>query len=95
MRSEDKRGYSRDDVVRLTGAALGELCIRSFGMRWIQLTDSEGTVVALQGREMDFRAFPFHSVSKRIDDGEYGFFRAVFIGIEAASKSAWQPTEGA
>ena len=93
--AEHKRGYSRDEVIELTGAAFGKLCADSFGMRWIRLSDCDGTVVALQGRAKDFRAFPYQSVSKRIDDGEYGFFRLVFISVEAASKADWAPTAGA
>jgi len=85
LQGDDDRGYSAEAVVELLGAAFGQLCVEKLYMRWVTIEDAHGTVIALQGREMDFRGFPYHSIEKRIADRETGFFRAVFVALQDAA----------
>jgi len=87
----DRRGYSNEAVIEITGAAYGQYCIERLDMRWVKVTDADGTAVALQGTKKDFRAFPYHSVSKRIDDSEMSFFGTIYASLAAASEKDWKP----
>jgi len=64
-------------------------------MRWIRLTDSDGTDVALQGIAKDFRGFPFNVIAKRIPVREHGFFKPIYISLQDAAGREWQATDGA
>jgi hypothetical protein len=86
--ASDKLGYSDDEVVELLGAMFGHYCVNQLNMRWIRITDSDGTTLAVDGVERTFRAFPYQVVSKRIPDGEFGFFRPVFILVKQHSQEA-------
>jgi hypothetical protein len=87
LHADDKLGYTDAAVVEILGAGFGQYCASHLNMRWIRVTDSLGTAIGLQGRESDFRGFPFHSISKRIPDCEYGFFGSVFISLKHARES--------
>jgi hypothetical protein len=76
--SPEKYGYTDKAVVEIAGAAFGQLCAERLNMRWVKITDTNGTALALQGVEKDFRAFPHFSVEKRINDYECGFVAPVF-----------------
>ena len=80
--SADKRGYSGDAVVEILGAHFGEYCNASLGMRWVCISDGFGTCLAVDGVDAAFRAFPYHSIEKRIADGEHTFFRGIYIVLE-------------
>jgi hypothetical protein len=82
----DKHGYTDEAVIEIVGAAYGQFCIEMLKMRWVKVTDLDGTVVALQGIEKDFRAFPYDSISKRIADREVGFFRTIFVSLQSMSR---------
>jgi hypothetical protein len=84
----DRLGYTDDAVVELFGAMFGHLCATQLNMRWIKLTDAEGSTLAVDGIERTFRAFPYQVVSKRIPDREFGFFRPVFILVKNNAKEA-------
>ncbi len=84
----DKRGFKPDRVVQILGAAFGERCAKELNMRWVWIEDFDGKCIALQGVDKDFRAFPFHSVEKRVADLESGFFKSVFISLQSASRNS-------
>jgi hypothetical protein len=92
LQSDDKRGYDSREVVQLLGAAFGEYCVSTLAMRWVTIEDAYGAAIGVQGRETDFRGFPYHSVEKRIESGEYGFFRTVYIGLQDAANRGYRST---
>jgi hypothetical protein len=57
-------------------------------MRWIKLSDTDGTTLAVDGVDREFRGFPFHTVSKRIADSEHGFFAPVFALMASNANEA-------
>lgn len=91
--AKEKQGYTNEAVVEIVGAAYGRFCAEQLGMRWIRLTDADGTAVAIQGITKDFRGFPYHVISKRIPVGEYGFFKPIYISLQDAAGGDWQPTD--
>ena len=74
----DKSTYTDDYVMEVLGAMFGEYCVKHLDMRWIELTDQEGTTLAIEGTSKEFRGFPYQSIMKRIRDAEHGFFRPIF-----------------
>jgi hypothetical protein len=92
LHANDKLGYSEARVVEILGAGFGLYCASRLNMRWIRLTDRQGSALGLQGIGRDFRGFPFHSISKHIPDCECGFFGPVFISLKHARDSeAYRP----
>jgi hypothetical protein len=88
LESSDKRGYADDAVIEIAGAAFGQYCIEHLDMRWMRQTDKYGTSIGLQGSQRDFRAFPFHTIEKRLPDREFGFFQPVFDLIKDMANDA-------
>jgi hypothetical protein len=86
-RASNQDGYDDEAVVQILGASFGQHCARTLDMTWVVVTDSHGSAAALRGAKKDYRAFPFHSIRKRIHDREEGFFKPVYIAIEAAAAS--------
>lgn len=82
----DKRGFQSDDVIEIAGAAFGSFCVETLDMRWVHITGQFGEAIAIQGRFKDFRGYPYHSISKRIDAEEHGFFKPIYISLQNASK---------
>jgi Domain of unknown function (DUF3806) len=93
--ASEKQGYTNEAVIQIVGAAYGRFCVETLGMRWIRLTDADGTAVAIQGITKDFRGFPFHVISKRIPVREHGFFKPIYISLQDASRREWKATDGA
>jgi hypothetical protein len=91
----EKKGYTNDAVVEIVGAAFGKFCAEALNMRWIRLTDADGTAIAIQGRTKDFRCCPFHAIAKRVPLGEYGFFKPIYISLQDAAERDWKPTDAA
>jgi hypothetical protein len=85
----DRAGYDDEAVVDILGAAFGQYCARTLDMRWVVVTDQDGSAAALRGASKDFRAFPFHSIGKRIRDREEGFFKPIYISLEQAAAGDW------
>lgn len=89
--ASDKKGYTDEAVIEIVGAAFGRFCAENLGMRWIRVSDADGTAIAVQGLSKDFRGFPYHAISKRIPSGEYGFFKPIYISLQDAAKREWKP----
>jgi Domain of unknown function (DUF3806) len=89
----DRRGYDDEAVVQILGAAFGQYCASTLDMKWIVITDNEGSAAALRGAKKDYRMFPFHAIRKRINDREKGFFRPIYITLEEAAEREWAPTD--
>lgn len=92
METSEKRGYSDEAVINILGAAFGKFCADSIDMRWIRIEDADGTAIAIQNREQNFRCFPFHAIAKRIRAGEYGFLKSIYISLQDTAEQEWEPT---
>ena len=77
LHASDKLGYSEDSVVKILGSSFGEHCNETLDMQWVNVSDQYGQSTAVDGREFEFRAFPFDSIWKRIDDSECDFFVSI------------------
>jgi hypothetical protein len=88
MAHGDKGNCPPAAVERIVGAAFGEFCVRTLGIRWVLLTDEHGTDLAVVGagdgeKYESVRTFPFAVVGKRIDAGETGFLVGVYRMLQA------------
>lgn len=92
LQGDDDRGYDAEAVVELLGAAFGQYCVERLPMRWVTIEDTAGIAIALQGREKDFRGFPYHSIQKRIAEREVGFFRVIFVSLQDAAGKDYRST---
>ena len=93
--ASEKQGYTNEAVIAIVGAAFGRFCTETLGMRWVRLTDGDGTDIAIQGIAKDFRGFPYNAISKRIPVREHGFFKPIYISLQDAAGREWQATDGA
>lgn len=89
----ERRGYDEEAVVQILGAAFGQYCARTLDMRWVVITDQDGSAAALRGAQKDYRAFPFHAIWKRIRDREQGFFKPIYISLAQAAGKDWAPSD--
>ena len=89
----DRKGYDEEAAVQILGAAFGQYCAHTLDMRWVVITDQDGSAAALRGTQKDYRAFPFHAIWKRIRDREQGFFKPIYISLEEAVGKDWAATE--
>lgn len=90
----DKLGFTDEAVMELLGAMFGHYCVVKLNMRWIKLSDANGSTLATEGVDREFRGFPFHTISKRIADSEYGFFAPVFALLaDHSTKGSWRDGE--
>jgi hypothetical protein len=88
----DRRGYEEEAVVQILGATFGRYCARTLDMKWVVITDQDGSAAALRGAKKDYRAFPFHAIWKRIRHQEKGFFKPIYISLEDAAAKEWAVT---
>lgn len=84
----DKSTYTDNYVMEVLGAMFGDYCVKHLDMRWIKLTDEDGTTLAIEGVTREFRSFPYQSIVKRIKDSEHGFFRPIFRSLHQNSTDA-------
>jgi hypothetical protein len=88
LRSSDKKYYSKQTVIAITGAAFGSYLITHIGMRWLWITDSNGSAWGVRDSTNTVTGFPHHTVAKRIDASEYGFFRPVYLYLRELAREA-------
>jgi hypothetical protein len=86
--SSERGATSDEEIVQILGAAFGRHCIAELNMRWVVVTDSDGSAAAIQGVAKDFRGFPFHSIWKRIRDHEQDFFVSIFCSLQKQSAAS-------
>jgi hypothetical protein len=84
-RSPERNVTSDEEIVQILGAAFGQHCVMALDMRWVVVTDADGSAAAIQGTSKDFRGFPFHSIRKRIKANEQDFFVPIFLGLQKQS----------
>jgi hypothetical protein len=83
--STERGAVSDKEVVQILGAAFGQHCASALNMKWVVVTDSDGSAAAIQGIAENFRGFPFHSIWKRIKANEQDFFVPIFASLEKQS----------
>jgi hypothetical protein len=83
--SPERNVTTDEEIVQILGAAFGKHCVTTLDMKWVVVTDSDGSAAAIQGVAKDFRGFPFHSIRKRIRDNEEDFFVPIFSGLRKQS----------
>ena len=71
-------------IINRAGAGLGEVLIRSLGLRWVVLTDEYGTEMAAHSEVGDIVLFPMNAVGKRWLDDDRASLAAF---IDEASRS--------
>jgi hypothetical protein len=86
--SPERDVTSDEEIVQILGAAFGKHCVAALNMRWIVVTDSDGSAAVIQGVVKDFRGFPFHSIWKRIRDNEQDFFVPIFFELQKQSAAS-------
>jgi hypothetical protein len=86
--SPERGETSNEEIVQILGAAFGRHCIAALDMRWVVVTDSDGSAAAIQGVAKDIRGFPFHSIWKRIRDNEQDFFVPIFLSLQKQSAAS-------
>ena len=79
MDASNRNDYSESHVVEVLGAKFGAHCNATLGMRWVRVVDQYGASLAVEGIDTQFRAFPYHSIQKRIADKEHTFFAGIYI----------------
>jgi hypothetical protein len=90
-RQDAQLGFTDEAVIELLGAMFGHYCVGRLNMRWVKLSDADGSTLAIEGVDLEFRGFPFQTISKRIADSEYGFFVPVFaLMAGSAAKGRWR-----
>lgn len=80
--SPDRDATTNEEIVQILGAAFGQYCVTALNMRWVLVTDPDGSATAVQGVHTDFRGYPFHSIWKRIRDDEQDFFVPIFATLQ-------------
>lgn len=72
----------RDMVISCLGSYFGDKLIRDFDMRWVTVDDQDGQAFGVRHTEVEVMLFPFDSVIKRIESGDYGFMSAIYLSVE-------------
>jgi hypothetical protein len=70
--------------INRVGAAVGELLVRSAGLRWVVYSDEHGAELAVHGQPGDILLFPMNAVAKRWT-GEADGTIAQFLALAVAS----------
>jgi hypothetical protein len=73
-----RKAHSKEQVIELLGGVLGRKCIADLDMEWVTVTDQYGTDFAVRSKSLEVMGFPFSTVMKRIEDGEYDFLYGVY-----------------
>jgi hypothetical protein len=70
--------HSNEDVIKIIGGYLGNKFVTDLDMEWVTVTDEYGTDYAVRSKSVDVMSFPFSTVMKRIEKGEYDFLYGVY-----------------
>lgn len=81
------RSHTGEEVIVLLGRCLGNKCVDDFDMEWVTVSDEHGTNYAIRSKAVEVMAFPFSTVTKRVDDQAYDFLYAVYHSIKQALDS--------
>jgi hypothetical protein len=68
---------TRDEVISLMGAYLGNHLVSDHDMEWVMIRDQYGEARGVRHRSLQILVFPFDTIIKRIGTGEFGFIEAV------------------
>jgi hypothetical protein len=70
--------HSNEEVIKIIGGYLGNKFITDLDMEWVTVTDEYGTDYAVRSKSVDVMSFPFSTVMKRVERGEYDFLYGVY-----------------
>jgi hypothetical protein len=76
------------EVESIVGAALGQYCIERLPVRWMVVSDANGTEFALIGENPPSKSFPLASVRYRIEDRKTDFIGALYEALVHVRKKA-------
>jgi hypothetical protein len=88
--SESKQ-HSNERVIEILGGYLGSKCVDELNMEWVIVTDQFGTDYAVRSKtsasDSEVMLFPFSTVKKRIEKGEFDFLHNVYHTTERTLES--------
>ena len=73
--------FPAERVAEAFGAALGQALADRLGMEWAHVDDN-GWVEAVVHFKSHTIAYPFDSVAKRVEAGEYGFIQGIYHAVQ-------------
>ena len=78
----DKRSHTPEEVTAILGGVLGEKCVADLGMEWVTVSDEYGEDYAVRSKTVEAMGFPFSTVLKRIEAGEWNFMNGVYHALK-------------
>jgi len=84
---DGNRRFSSADVVVVLGSYIGERLVSDLDMEWVVVTDQYGRDLAVRSKQVEVVSFPFASVAKRIESGQYGFVEGIYYAVQDAIKN--------
>ena len=79
---------TRDEVISLMGAYLGNHLVSDHDMEWVMIRDQYGEERGVRHRSLQILVFPFDTIIKRIGTNEFGFIEAVCNTVADAIEKA-------
>jgi hypothetical protein len=70
--------HSDEEVIKIIGGYLGNKLVTDLNMEWVTVTDEYGIDYAVRSKSTEVISFPFSTVMKRVESGEYDFLYGVF-----------------
>ena len=68
---------TRDEVISLMGAYLGNRLVSDHDMEWVMVRDQYGEDRGVRHRSLQILVFPFDTIIKRIGTDEFGFIESI------------------
>jgi uncharacterized protein DUF3806 len=65
-------------VVHMIGLSFGQHLVDDFGLRWVVVSDDQGTEMAVHREQGDVLVFPANLVAKRWETKDTGFLRPIY-----------------
>jgi len=84
---EARHRFSSKDVIAMLGAQLGQRLVSELDMEWVVVTDQYGRDVAVRSKQFEVISFPFASVAKRVESGQYEFMEGIYYAVQEAIKN--------
>jgi hypothetical protein len=78
----DRKMHTSEEVTAILGGVLGEKCVADLGMEWVTVSDEYGEDYAVRSKTVEAMGFPFSTVLKRIEAGEWDFMYGVYYALK-------------
>jgi hypothetical protein len=72
---------SAEDEVIALGTSFGDVLARALDLKWVRLTDEDGSDIGLRYRKTSLVLFPRDMIIKRIEQGEEPDLQHLFDGV--------------